>query len=119
MILTVEDILTITSLGFELNYFAIFNNGFLRLKNIDGHCVFFDKKLGKCNIYENRPWGCRLYPITYDPVNDEVLIDDYCPRSYEAVSYLKKYGVALLDELRRFYLSALKAKEIYGCRLMK
>jgi Fe-S-cluster containining protein len=69
MILSEKDIDRIQNLGFSYDYFIKVNNGWLQLKNKDGLCVFHNCK--KCLIYENRPEGCRLYPLTYD--NDKKL----------------------------------------------
>lgn len=61
MPLTLEDIERIRSLGYKLEEFAEFRDGYWRLKNIDGHCVFL--RNGRCSIYEHRPEGCRYYPV--------------------------------------------------------
>jgi len=81
MILTIDDILNIINLGFDIKYFSLFKDGFMRLRNINGHCVFLDVNTNKCKIYNNRPIGCRLYPLVYDPWSDNVVIDDLCPKS--------------------------------------
>ena len=46
------------------------NNAQFQLKNIEGHCVFFDNFSKICNIYKYRPQGCRFYPLIYD-INEE------------------------------------------------
>jgi Fe-S-cluster containining protein len=38
-------------------------NGVLSLREIDGHCIFYENEL--CKIYESRPTVCKLYP--YNP----------------------------------------------------
>jgi len=81
MVLTLEDIERITSLGFELQRFATLSNGFMRLRNVDGHCIFLDPHSNRCTIYRWRPLGCRLYPLIYDPFKNKVLVDRLCPRS--------------------------------------
>ncbi|MGC8571260.1 YkgJ family cysteine cluster protein [Caldivirga sp.] len=76
-----EDIERIEQLGYRLEDFAEFDGeyGVWRLRNVNNHCVFFDEESKKCRIYENRPVGCRLYPLNYD---DEygVVVDKYCPQ---------------------------------------
>lgn len=52
------------------------------LKNLDGHCVFLDKN-GKCDIYEIRPKGCRLYPLVMSMPSRRWLLDPHCPHSEE------------------------------------
>ena len=77
MILSEKDIDKIQSLGFSYNFFVDINDGWLQLKNKDGLCVFHNCK--KCLIYENRPEGCQLYPITYDNDNKCTIFDKECP----------------------------------------
>jgi Fe-S-cluster containining protein len=76
-----EDIERIETLGYRLEDFAVFDeeSGVWRLRNVNGHCVFFNEETKLCKIYENRPIGCRLYPLNYD---DElgVVVDKYCPQ---------------------------------------
>lgn len=81
MILTLSDIVLIASLGYSINYFAELRDNYVRLRNINNHCVFLDPKTNKCMIYPWRPLGCRLYPLVYDPRGDEVLVDNLCPRA--------------------------------------
>lgn len=81
MILTIDDLLAIINLGYDIKYFSVFRNGFVRLRNVDGHCVFLDPSSNKCKIYSARPIGCRLYPLMYDPEADNVVIDRLCPKS--------------------------------------
>ncbi len=77
MILSEKDIDRIQSLGFSDDFFIDINNGWLQLKNKDGLCVLHNGK--KCLIYENRPEGCQLYPITYDNDNKCIIFDKGCP----------------------------------------
>ena len=77
MILSEKDIDRIQSLGFSYDFFININNGWLELKNKNGACVFHNYK--KCIIYENRPEGCQLYPITYDNDNKCTIFDKECP----------------------------------------
>lgn len=72
-----EDIERIVSLGHKIEEFAVFDGERWRLRNVDGHCVFYDKATGLCKIYENRPIGCRLYPLQVS--DDGVYVDKQCP----------------------------------------
>jgi len=85
-----EDIERITALGFQLKDFAVFDGEVWRLKNVDGHCVFLDSRSMRCTIYDNRPIGCRLYPLVYDDV-DGAYIDKECPA----------WNTVAKDEIRR------------------
>ena len=64
----------IKSLGFSHDFFVDTRNGWLQLKNRDGRCVFHNGI--KCLIYEDRPEGCQLYPITFDNDNNCAILDD-------------------------------------------
>lgn len=77
MILSEKDIDRIQSLGFSYDFYVDINNGWLQLKNKDGLCVFHNCK--KCLIYESRPEGCQLYPLTYDNDNKCTIFDKECP----------------------------------------
>ncbi len=57
------------------------DNNQLQLKNIEGHCVFFDNNSKCCNIYKYRPQGCRFYPLIYDINEEKCELDKDCPRS--------------------------------------
>ncbi len=76
-----EDIERLISLGFRLRDFACYKAGYVRLKNVNGHCVFFDERAKSCRIYPYRPIGCRLYPLIFDDVLG-VTIDEECPMAY-------------------------------------
>lgn len=77
MLLSHRDIERIKRLGFDTNFFVTERDGWLQLKNQDGHCVFHDGV--KCLIYEHRPEGCQLYPIIFDEENNCAILDEECP----------------------------------------
>lgn len=72
-----EDIERIEGLGYRFDEFAVIDGDVVRLRNVDGHCFFYDPKRAVCKIYEHRPIGCRLYPLVYD--GREVYVDKTCP----------------------------------------
>jgi len=76
MLLSNEDIEKIEQLGYNRHYFTKSKKSWLKLKNKDGKCVFHDGK--KCSIYDNRPEGCKLYPLIYDRENSCAIADDEC-----------------------------------------
>lgn len=112
MLLLNEDIERIEGLGFDRSYFVSNIDGWLKLKNRGGRCVFNDGK--KCLIYENRPEGCKSYPIIYDEDRNCATIDEDCPHGDEfkmtkiemelAISIAKK----LKDERRKRKLLSLR-----------
>ncbi len=63
------------------SYFQEGNDGYWRLRNVDGHCVFLEG--GHCLIYPHRPEGCVLYPLIYYTDTNEPGLDDFCPYRYE------------------------------------
>ncbi|WP_054854224.1 YkgJ family cysteine cluster protein [Vulcanisaeta distributa] len=73
-----EDIERIIRLGYGLSDFAVFDGEMWRLRNVDGHCVFLNPQTMECTIYENRPIGCRIYPLVYDDAEGPY-IDKECP----------------------------------------
>ncbi len=83
MILTPSDIARIEGLGYSLTYFAVkSSDGFYRLRNVDGHCVFYDPSERRCIIYPWRPLGCRVYPIIYDLDGKCITVDLECPMAH-------------------------------------
>ena len=81
MLLSNEDINRIQSLGYKYDFFVSENDRWLQLKNQKGHCVFHDGV--KCLIYDNRPEGCKLYPIIFDKDNNCSILDEDCPYKHK------------------------------------
>lgn len=75
MPLSKEDIERITNLGYS--EFYVEAEGERRLRNKEGLCWFLSN--GKCRIYENRPEGCRLYPLILYEEENTVGLDSDCP----------------------------------------
>ena len=55
--------------------------GFLRLRTVEGHCVFLGPR--GCTVYAIRPDGCLLYPAVYYEAEDQVDFDEFCPHRRE------------------------------------
>jgi Fe-S-cluster containining protein len=80
MTLTRKDAERIEALGYKKEDFMVrVMAGFCELRNVDGHCFFYDTETKKCRIYENRPEGCRYYPIIYDTRKRKCVLDTDCP----------------------------------------
>lgn len=78
MVLCKKDIKSLEKRGFNQSQFINFDkNGYAVLKNQDGYCVFYDLKNRKCSVYEDRPKGCRVYPVILEEETG-VIIDDIC-----------------------------------------
>jgi len=79
MLLSKKDVDRLEKKGFKSKYFSRQNNeGYVVLKNRKGHCIFFDVEQKRCKIYEDRPMGCRLYPIIFDDMKG-IVADTLCP----------------------------------------
>ena len=80
MTLTRDDVERIEALGYDRKDFLVrVMAGFCELRNVDGKCFFYDPVTKMCRIYENRPEGCRYYPIIYDMRKRKCIIDADCP----------------------------------------
>jgi Fe-S-cluster containining protein len=75
MILTRSDITRLEKRGYKGFYTK--RGGFYRLININGKCVFLGPR-NECLVYEDRPAGCRGYPLVYDEERG-VVLDEECP----------------------------------------
>jgi hypothetical protein len=84
MIVSIQDIdhiMNFFSNNIKKEDFVCEINGNLQLNNINGHCVFFDLATKRCKIYNNRPQGCRFYPLIYDKYIKNCIYDKECPRT--------------------------------------
>jgi uncharacterized protein len=78
MPLTEADIARIEQRGHRREDFMVLDDELVpQLRNDRGHCVFLVE--AKCSIYEDRPEGCRLYPLVWDRDTNQVVRDDFCP----------------------------------------
>jgi len=106
MILLPSDIESIRKLGYLIKEFAIFKDGYFRLRNVNGHCYFYDPVSGRCRIYRYRPLGCRIYPIIYVEGLGPA-VDSECPLASTLTQREWKVGVKLLSKyvklLNEFY----------------
>ena len=83
MSLTDQDITQIITAGYPPSAFIIYKEGEWRLANQqeNGPCVFLNDE--KCQIYDNRPTGCRIYPLVFNETKRQAVIDSLCPFSDE------------------------------------
>jgi Fe-S-cluster containining protein len=78
MLLSKKDISRLEKKGFKQKDFARFDKqGYAQLKNRDGYCVFYNRTLHRCNIYGDRPSGCRVYPVIIDE-EEGIILDSIC-----------------------------------------
>ncbi len=65
----------------KMNDFALeITSSCYQLKNINGHCYFFNCDTKLCSIYDFRPRGCRFYPLIYDYDEHKCIFDNLCTR---------------------------------------
>jgi Fe-S-cluster containining protein len=76
MTLTEADVARLEAAGYEDFYFVNDDHD-LQLLNVDGHCIFLVE--GRCSVHDDRPEGCRLYPLILDLSVDRVVLDAVCP----------------------------------------
>jgi Fe-S-cluster containining protein len=78
MMLSQKDIERLEKRGFNRGYFVrIVKQGYAQLKNRGGYCVFYDLKNRKCCVYQDRPSGCRVYPVIVDE-DTGIILDSIC-----------------------------------------
>ena len=79
MLLAEKDITRLLKKGYAKSFFVKYDRrGYAQLKNSGGYCVFYDSKKRLCNVYFDRPSGCRVYPIMLDE-DEEIVLDEICP----------------------------------------
>lgn len=109
MLLSKKDIDRLEKKGFKTKYFSRQNNeGYIVLKNRKGHCIFFDAEQKKCKIYEDRPLGCRLYPIIFDD-RKGIIADTLCPANNKWTENRKSHrGKKVIKLLKKIDSEAKK-----------
>lgn len=103
MLLSNEDIKRIEKLGYKKKLFVRYNKaGYAKLRNKNGHCVFYDHKKRICIIYEFKPEGCWTYPVIFDEAKGEIIIDDIC-KAADSIGDQEKLqkGKAVIELLAR------------------
>ena len=78
MLLSKKDIKRLEKKGFNQNSFVRYDKyGYAQLKNHSGFCVFYDSHKHICNVYVDRPAGCRVYPVILDEEKG-IVLDTIC-----------------------------------------
>lgn len=108
--LSESDIDRIVSLGYRLEEFAEFKDGFWRLKEYRGRCIFLDRETRLCKIHASKPATCRLFPVIYFDgkvaVDVETCLEARKVNPEEALDAIPDL-VALLYELSSGYIKYL------------
>ena len=111
MLLSKKDIKRLEKKGFSQNLFVQYDRqGYAQLKNRDGYCVFYDLKNRHCSVYEDRPTGCRVYPVILDE-EVGIILDDICEsRNSITHSEKKSKGKRVIDLLEVIDAEALSRR---------
>ena len=78
MPLTRTDVERLAGLGHDPAAFTLVEDGFTFLTNVEGRCYFLDQE-GRCSAYDDRPEGCRLYPLVLTEDMADFRLDHLCP----------------------------------------
>jgi uncharacterized protein len=78
MLLCAADITRLEKKGYSKESFVRFDKeGYALLRNRQGFCAFYNTKDRKCDVYADRPAGCRVYPVIFDE-DKGVVVDQIC-----------------------------------------
>lgn len=101
MLLSKKDIKRLEKKDYTRNFFVHFDNeGYARLRNRHGYCVFYDPEKKDCKVRSHRPLGCRIYPVIYHETKG-ITIDNICPNHKKVAEKEKaKKGKRVLQLLK-------------------
>jgi len=111
MLLTNADIERLERKGYSKNFFVQFDSeGYAKLRNLQDHCVFYDAEKQRCQVYKERPLGCRLYPVIYDETKG-IVVDNICPaRSKWNEKKIEKKGKKVIKLLEKIDAEAKRRR---------
>lgn len=111
MLLANADIGRLERKGYDKQVFARFDKeGYATLRNQNGHCVFYDVSKQRCEVYEDRPAGCRIYPVMYDE-SKGIVTDSICPaRDTVSEKQMTKRGKKVMKLLEKIDAEAEKRR---------
>ncbi|TET32960.1 MAG: YkgJ family cysteine cluster protein [Candidatus Heimdallarchaeota archaeon] len=106
MMLSLDDIEKIEKLEYKKNDFCFLDeDGYFKLCNINGNCFFLVDN--KCQIYADRPQGCKFYPIIFDLDLNKASLDNDCPLIH---TISEKTLQSFTKDLKKFVRSLLREK---------
>jgi Fe-S-cluster containining protein len=111
MLLSNEDIERLERKGYSKEFFVRFDRaGYAKLRNLQGHCVFYDVEKRQCKVHGDRPLGCRLYPVIYDEAKG-IVVDSIChAQSTVSEKQKAKRGKKVLKLLEKIDAEAKKRR---------
>jgi Fe-S-cluster containining protein len=111
MLLANADIERLERKGYSKQFFVQFDrDGYAKLRNQQGCCVFYDVEKRRCKVRADRPLGCRIYPVMYDEEKG-IVVDDICHAKDTVTEKQKaKRGKKLLKLLEKIDAEAEKRR---------
>ena len=111
MLLAKSDIERLEKKGYSKRFFARFDrDGYAKLRNHQGCCVFYDDEKRLCKVRAYRPLGCRIYPVIYHEAKG-IVVDDICNAHDTVIEKQKvKRGKKALELLERIDAEAEKRR---------
>lgn len=104
--LSLNDIEKIEKLGYKKDDFCFQDeDGFFKLRNVTGNCFFLVEN--KCQIYTDRPQGCKFYPIIFDLDLNKTSLDEDCPLIH---TISEKTLQNFTKDLKKFVRNLLREK---------
>jgi len=109
MLLANADIERLEKKGYSKRFFVRFDrDGYAKLRNQKGCCVFYDAEKRRCKVRADRPLGCRIYPVIYHEAKG-IVVDDICDAQGTVTEKQKaKRGRKALELLERIDIEAEK-----------
>jgi Fe-S-cluster containining protein len=110
MLLSQADMNRLEKAGHDTKGFARRDKqGYVRLRNQRGYCIFYDPRRNRCIVYRHRPSGCRVYPVIQSE-EEGTVADDVCPMRHTVTpSELERKGRRVAQLLKRIDREAKNA----------
>jgi Fe-S-cluster containining protein len=111
MLLANADIERLERKGYTKQFFVQFDSeGYAKLRNQEGCCVFYNVEKRRCKVRADRPLGCRIYPVIYDEEKG-IVVDDICHAKDTVTEKQKaKRGKKVLKLLAKIDVEAEKRR---------
>jgi Fe-S-cluster containining protein len=112
MLLSSADIELLEKAGYKKQECVRYDKqGYAKLRNRNGYCVFYDSAKHRCKAYKHRPSGCRIYPVIYSEENG-VIVDELCPEKHTvSISELERKGRKVVNLLNKIDKEAASHKK--------
>ncbi|NLE06503.1 MAG: YkgJ family cysteine cluster protein [Crenarchaeota archaeon] len=111
MELSNSDIARLEKKGYVRQQFVKFDKyGYALLRNKKGHCFFYNQAEKKCDVYADRPAGCRVYPVIFHEEKG-IIIDNICSAKHTITQQEKiRKGKRVIKLLEKIDFEAKKPR---------